>query len=106
SASATALGNGAATILTTINLADNTTFNVGIAQQIAALGDVGTPVLKNASVTLAGNTLTVGESTNNLSSTFSGVISGTGGLTKSSTTGTLTLTGASTFTGIVTISGG
>ncbi len=53
-------------------------------------------------INLGAYTLT--SSTGN-TTTFSGVISGTGGLTKGGS-GTLTLTGANTFTGALTISGG
>jgi autotransporter-associated beta strand protein len=54
-------------------------------------------------VLLAGHTLSVGN--NNLSTTFSGVIQESGGLTKAGT-GTLTLTGANTYTGATTVSAG
>ncbi|PYL06774.1 MAG: hypothetical protein DME33_12625, partial [Verrucomicrobia bacterium] len=55
------------------------------------------------SVLLGANTLTIGS--NNQSTTFSGVIQGTGGLTKSGT-GTLTLTGNNTYTGNTTVTAG
>ncbi len=48
-------------------------------------------------------TLTVGS--NNASSSFGGVLSGTGGLTKAGT-GMLTLSGANTYTGATTVNGG
>jgi uncharacterized delta-60 repeat protein len=54
-------------------------------------------------VALGTATLSVG--TNNASTTYSGVISGTGGLTKLGT-GTLTLSGANTFSGGTTVSAG
>jgi autotransporter-associated beta strand protein len=54
-------------------------------------------------VLLAGHELSVGN--NNLSTTFSGVIQESGGLTKAGT-GTLTLTGASTYIGTTTVSAG
>ncbi|MEE9212553.1 MAG: autotransporter-associated beta strand repeat-containing protein, partial [Phycisphaeraceae bacterium] len=54
-------------------------------------------------VTLNANTLTAGG--NNTSTTYAGVISGTGGLTKEGT-GTLTLTGANTFTGTTNFNAG
>ena len=52
---------------------------------------------------LGANTLTIG--TNNQSTTFSGVIQDSGGLTKTGA-GTLTLTGANTYTGNTTVSAG
>lgn len=55
------------------------------------------------SVSLGSGTLTTGS--NNASSTFSGIVSGTGQLIKSGT-GALTLTGPNSFTGAATISGG
>ena len=55
------------------------------------------------SVLLGANTLTIGS--NNQSTTFSGVIQGTGGVTKSGS-GTLTLSGANTYTGATTVSAG
>ncbi|APR51923.1 hypothetical protein CA223_07225 [Sphingomonas koreensis] len=54
-------------------------------------------------VTLGGATLTLGG--NNASTSFGGVIGGSGNVTKIGT-GTLTLTGASGYTGITTISAG
>ncbi len=54
-------------------------------------------------VFLGANTLTVGS--NNQSTTFSGVIQETGGVSKIGT-GTLALSGANTYTGLTTVSGG
>ncbi|MBC8095986.1 MAG: autotransporter-associated beta strand repeat-containing protein, partial [Akkermansiaceae bacterium] len=70
----------------------NGTFALGTSSEtVGALGGVG-------SVTLGtGSLLTMG-ATNNLSSQFGGVISGTGTLTKAGT-GTLALTGTNTFGG-------
>jgi autotransporter-associated beta strand protein len=55
------------------------------------------------SLFLGANTLTVGS--NNQSTTFSGVIQGTGGVTKSGT-GTLTLSGNNTYTGPTAVKAG
>ena len=57
----------------------------------------------SGSVLLAANTLTIGS--NNQSTTFSGVIQGSGGVTKIGT-GTLTLNGANTYTGSTTVTAG
>ena len=57
----------------------------------------------NGTFNLGANELTVGG--NNLSTTVSGVISGSGSLVKTGT-GTLTLTGANTYTGATTVSAG
>jgi autotransporter-associated beta strand protein len=96
----TALGTLAA-----VSVADNAIFNVGASQTIGSLADFGTPSLKNASVTLNANTLTVGNAANNLSSTFSGVISGTGNIVKASS-GTFTLAGVNTYSGTTTVNAG
>jgi autotransporter-associated beta strand protein len=54
-------------------------------------------------VNLAGHILTIGG--NNLSTSFSGIISGSGKLTKSGT-GTLALDGANSYSGVTTVSAG
>ena len=68
----------------------------GFNQTIGSLAGVG-------NVTLGSATLTTGN--DNTSTTFSGVISGTGGLVKIGA-GTLTLTGANTYIGPTIVSGG
>ncbi len=65
------------------------------AQTVASISGAG-------SITLGSATLTIGNST---SSEFAGVISGTGGLTKTGS-GTLTLSGANTYTGVTNVSAG
>ena len=67
-----------------------------------AIGNLSGGGTTGGRVTLNGNTLTVNESG---ATTYSGVMSGTGGLTKGGA-GALTLAGVNTFTGPVTINGG
>jgi autotransporter-associated beta strand protein len=57
----------------------------------------------SGTVLLGANTLTIGS--NNGSTTFSGVIQGSGGVTKTGT-GTLTLSGTSTYAGSTIVTGG
>ena len=77
---ATALGTFAQ-----VTVASGATFNLGAGQQISSLGGSG-------SVILGGNRLTIGNS-DNVSNTFSGSISGVGGISKTGG-GTLSLTGS------------
>ncbi len=72
--------------------------SLGAAQSVASL-----TAASAATVTLGANTLTVGTSTG--STTFAGIIGGTGGLTKDGAS-TQVLTGTNTFTGNVTVSAG
>ncbi|MEO7099133.1 MAG: autotransporter-associated beta strand repeat-containing protein [Luteolibacter sp.] len=79
-----------------VTLASGTTFNLGnFSDTIGSLAGSG-------NVSLGTATLTSGTAG---STTFSGIISGTGGLTKSGTT-TLTLSGANTYTGPTLVSSG
>ena len=84
-----------------LSVGTGTTFNVGASQQVATLGGSGT-------VALGSNTLTVGTN-DSLSSTFSGVITGNGGLIVNKSTGTLTLQNGSSvnnYLGPTTVNGG
>jgi autotransporter-associated beta strand protein len=113
------VNNGAGTALLnkigagTLTLASTGTFTGGVAVTAGKVqigpgslslgsltGTGGTFDLFNGS----GRTLTVG--TDNTSTTFAGVIQGSGGALQKTGTGTLTLTGANTFTGGLTILNG
>ncbi len=80
-----------------MTVAGGATFNLNnFAETIGSLAGAG-------NVTLGTGTLTTGG--NNTSTTYSGVMSGTGGLTKAGT-GLFTLSGANTYTGATTINAG
>ncbi|MFZ5664193.1 MAG: autotransporter-associated beta strand repeat-containing protein [Pseudomonadota bacterium] len=77
-----------------ITVASGATFQLLSAKTLGSLAGAG-------QVALGGNELTLAQSTNTV---FTGVISGSGGLTKSGS-GSLTLRGANTFTGLTTVLG-
>jgi fibronectin-binding autotransporter adhesin len=79
-----------------LNQAGGTLNLAGFSTSIGSLAGTG-------SVQLGSGTLTVGS--NNLSTAFSGSITGTGGLIKTGA-GTLTLSGNNSYTGLTTIAGG
>ncbi|WP_247871514.1 autotransporter-associated beta strand repeat-containing protein, partial [Azospirillum sp. TSH7] len=79
-----------------VTVASGATLELSGAETIGSLAGSG-------SVTLGGNTLSVGG--DNTSTSFDGIVSGTGGLSKSGT-GTLTLTGTNSYTGATTVSAG
>ncbi|HSI52307.1 MAG TPA: DUF4347 domain-containing protein [Ideonella sp.] len=91
-----ALSGGAALADSVAVTVSNGTLSLTTSETIGSLAG-------SASVALGANTLTVGG--DNTSTTFSGVIDGTGGLTKAGT-GTLTLSGANTYLGATTVSAG
>ncbi len=89
------LGPGTLLLTASNNAYGNTTISAGTLQ-VGGAGSLGTgPVTDNAALVfnLSGNP------------TYSGLISGTGGLTQMGT-GTLTLTGSNTYTGGTTVSAG
>ena len=84
------LNNGSAIADTSeVSIASGAVLNLGESETIGSLAGGG-------NVTIGSNTLTLGG--NNTSATFSGVISGSGGLTKTGT-GNLTLGGSNSYTG-------
>ncbi len=100
SAGSLALTNGVAIAdAGVVNLsASGADLTLNTSETIGSLAGVA-----GTTVTLGGNTLTAGG--NNGTTTYAGVIGGSGGLTKQGT-GTLTLSGANTHTGTTTVSAG
>jgi autotransporter-associated beta strand protein len=91
-------GNGA---LENVSGNNSLTGPVTVASASRIQSDVGT-LTASGTVALGANTLNVGGAGN---TTLSGIVSGTGGLTKDGA-GTFLLSGANTFTGATTINGG
>lgn len=99
----TAMGDLAAVNLANVagvNLSITPTTGTPVNEVIGSLAGGGTA---GGNLNLNFNTLTVGA--NNNSTTFAGVISGSGGLTKSGT-GVMTLTAANSYGGSTTVAGG
>ncbi|WP_305879377.1 autotransporter outer membrane beta-barrel domain-containing protein [Bradyrhizobium sp. 41S5] len=94
---ATLTTSGGTTMLATARLTVDGTYNLNTSETVGSLAGTG-----NVAVA-AGQTLTSGN--DNTTTTFSGVISGPGGLTKNGT-GTLTLSGSNTYSGDTTINAG
>lgn len=92
----TAQGGAAIADVSAVTVATGATFNLASNETIGALSGAG-------NVTLNANTLSAGG--NGATTTFSGVISGNGGLTKSGS-GTFFMTGANTYTGPTLVNGG
>ena len=91
------LSGGSAIIDTgAVSVASGAVLNLGASETIGSIAGAG-------NVTLGSFTLTAGG--DNSSTTASGIISGTGNLTKTGT-GTLTLSGANAYTGTTTVSAG
>ncbi len=101
------LAIGSATALastTAVVLADVASANLDITSFNTTIGSLSGGGTGGGGVILGANTLTVGS--DNSSTTYGGVISGTGGQLVKTGDGTLTLTRASTFTGSATINQG
>jgi autotransporter-associated beta strand protein len=98
--SAGTLTSGAADVIadtSAVSVASGATWNLnGNSDTVGSLAGAG-------NVTLGAATLTAGG--DGTSTTFSGVVSGSGGLTKAGA-GTLTLSGTNTYTGTTTVSAG
>jgi autotransporter-associated beta strand protein len=90
------LSGGSAIGDTTPVVVNSGTLQVGTAETIGDLSGTGGAVVLNAGLTTGGD---------NASTTYAGVISGTGSLTKNGT-GTFTLTGANTYSGGTTVNTG
>jgi fibronectin-binding autotransporter adhesin len=101
----TTISNGTIALGAAHALSDSSAINVvnGAILNLANFSDAVSSLGGSGNVTLGSGTLSVG--VNNASSDFSGIISGTGGLTKIGT-GTLRLFLASTYTGPTTVSAG
>lgn len=89
------VSGGAIPNASAVNVAAGATFSVNAADIIGSLAGAG-------NVILTGNLTTGGDNT---STTFSGVMSGAGGLAKAGT-GSMALSGANTYTGTTTVSAG
>ena len=98
------LGPGASTLAGAVIMSNNTTFDItNSSQSIGSLADgSGTPA--GTQVLLGSGTLTTGS--DNTSSIFSGVISGSGGNLVQAGTGTFTLAGQNTYSGSTTVNNG
>jgi autotransporter-associated beta strand protein len=98
-----ALDGGALPATTAVEIAGGATLDLdGSSQTIASLADAAPAATAGERVLLGSGTLTVGDDT---STTFSGVIAGSGGLTKTGN-GTLTLANSETYWGLTTVSAG
>ena len=99
---ATTLNTGVLSVTGSLSNSTAFTGSAGATYTMHAADEIGS-IAGGANISNGGYGLTVGA--NNSSTTYSGVISGTGSLTKKGT-GTLTLTGVNTYTGGISIEGG
>jgi autotransporter-associated beta strand protein len=96
--------SGAFGVNSAVTLANNSGATLALNGFNNTIGSLTGGGATGGNVTLGSATLTVG-SDNTSPAAYSGVISGTGGLTKSGS-GTLTLSGANTYSGVTTINAG
>ncbi|MBJ7440121.1 MAG: autotransporter domain-containing protein [Sphingopyxis sp.] len=90
------LGGSAIPATSAVTVATGATLDIAAPQTVGTLSGAG-------SVRLSGGTLTTGGT--GASTTYSGIMSGGGGLIKAGA-GTMTLTGVNSFTGATTVTGG
>ncbi|WP_204561551.1 autotransporter-associated beta strand repeat-containing protein, partial [Azospirillum palustre] len=99
---ATTIGAGTLTVSGGIGDSSAVTVASGATLELTGSETIGS-LTGSGAVTLGGNTLTTGG--DNTSTSFDGVVSGTGGLSKAGS-GTLTLTGTNSYTGTTTVGAG
>jgi len=95
--------SGAFGVNSAVTLANNATASLGLNGFNSAIGSLAGGGTTGGNVTLGSNTLTIGS--NNTSTTYTGAISGTGGLIKIGSANQ-TLSGSNSFSGGVTINAG
>lgn len=95
-------GSGSTVLTGTNSYTGNTSIANGTTLQIAGTGSLGSGASYGGAITDNG-TLRWSSSTNQ---TFSGIIDGAGGITKDTTSSTVTLTGTNTYIGATTVSAG
>lgn len=104
--------SGGALQLGDANAAHNSTVSIGVNNGLTFSSGIGSFNLGGLSgsfnetlLDTAGSAVTLNVGSNNASTTYSGVLSGAGALTKSGT-GTLILSGPNTYTGVTALNGG
>lgn len=106
-----ATANGGSVVLSNVNALQSATLNMGTNQTlvfgVAGMNTYNVGALTGtnpaSSINLGGNTMNAGG--NNATTTYAGVLGGSGGLIKSGT-GTFTLSGSNTLSGATAVAGG